>query len=49
MPKDMGMIAFGMVQQLKKRVLKLEEQVEEVTKQIRVKDTEPTEESKGSV
>lgn len=70
MAKDMGMIAFGMVQQLKKKVTvleatqalrdrefdlwnsvlsKLNDQVEEIKKQVRDKDTQPAEESKGSV
>lgn len=45
MPKDMGMIAFGMVQQLKKQVKKLEADVEEIKKSIRKEDIPPTQES----
>lgn len=45
MPANLGMIALGKAKTLEKRLIKLEEAVEEIKKQIRVEDIQPAPES----
>lgn len=49
MSANLGMIALGKAKTLEKRLIKLEEVVEEIKKQIRVEDLRPTQEGESSV
>lgn len=49
MPANLGMIALGKINQLEKRIKKLELALEEIKEQVREEDIRAIEESKGVI
>lgn len=49
MPANLGMIALGKAKTLEKRLIKLEEAVEEIKEQVRDKSIQPAQEGEGTV